>query len=107
MLPLCKPLNDIYNPPLPNKKHDVCLRIDVEPAAGYWFNVSSVVLMLLAGFDGSFTSKYIHCILYPHDPYPPPSCIECCAKTSRAQRTRTAAEMPPPLTAQRAQGERP
>jgi len=85
ILPLCGKLDDIYNPPLPDKRHTTCLRIDVEPASGYWFNVAAVVLMCFAGFDGSWTSKYIHRRLYPHDRHPPPSCVECCAATSLRQ----------------------
>ena len=50
------------------------MRIDVLPATGYWFNVAAVLLLVLSGFDGSPTSKFIHRRLYPHDADPPPSC---------------------------------
>ena len=56
-----------------------CFRIDVVPLIGYWFNVASVVLMVVAAFDGSPTAKYVHRRLYPYDQHPPPSCVECCA----------------------------
>ena len=52
------------------------MRIDVIPQLGYWFNVAAVVMMMLAGFDGSPTSKHIHRRLYPLDPHPPPTCHE-------------------------------
>jgi hypothetical protein len=87
ILPICAPL--IYLHPNPHAKDDPriilspCLRIDIYPLEGYWFNVASVVLLCVAGFDGSFTAKYLHRRLWPHDPHPPPSCIECCAKTKR------------------------
>lgn len=55
---------------------DRCMRIDVIPQLGYWFNVAAVVMMMLAGFDGSPTSKHIHRRLYPLDPHPPPTCHE-------------------------------
>ena len=67
-LPLCATLDHIYG------TGDVCMRIDVYPCDGYWFNVAAVGMMLLAGFDGSPTSKFIHRRLFPHDVDPPPSC---------------------------------
>ena len=87
ILPICAPLADLH--PSPRAKDDPhmvlspCLRIDIYPMEGYWFNVASVVLLCAAGFDGSFTAKYLHRRLWPHDPHPPPSCIECCAKSKR------------------------
>jgi hypothetical protein len=56
---------------------DTCLRIDVLMMPGYWCNVATVALMLLSGFDGAPTVKYIHRRLFPHDRNPPPS-TECC-----------------------------
>ena len=71
--PACKTLDQIYRP-----TGDIhrCLRIDVIPLLGYWFNVASVALMIISGFDGSYTAKYIHRRLYPLDQYPPPSLVE-------------------------------
>ena len=67
----CKLIEDIYS------TGHRCLRIDVIPEVGYWFNVAAVALYLLSGFDGSPTSKFIHRRLYPHDQHPPPSLQEC------------------------------
>jgi len=86
ILPICAPLSDIHpSGPGQDQPHhyNACMRIDIYPMEGYWFNVASVVLLCVAGFDGSFTAKYLHRRLWPHDPHPPPSCIECCAKTKR------------------------
>jgi len=72
--PPCKTLVKVYDIKNPNE----CLSVDVVPQLGYWFNVSAVVMMCICGFDGSFTSKYIHRRLYPHDQHPPPNCKQCC-----------------------------
>ena len=53
---------------------EICMRIDVIPTTGYWFNVAAVAIYLLSGFDGSPTSKFIHRRLFPLDPEPPPGC---------------------------------
>ncbi len=53
-----------------------CLVVNVVIGIGYWFNVAAFVLMLLSGFDGSPTAKYIHRRIFPFDQRPPPSC-EC------------------------------
>lgn len=73
-LPLCGTLDLIYRGPPNNVK--TCMRIDVLPDTGYWFNVAAIVMMLLSGFDGSPTSKFIHRRLYPFDADPPPS-LKC------------------------------
>ena len=49
---------------------EICMRIDVIPTTGYWFNVAAVAIYLLSGFDGSPTSKFIHRRLFPLDPEP-------------------------------------
>ena len=67
--PLCVTLEAIYP-----ATGQTCMRIDVLPDTGYWFDVAAVVMMLLSGFDGSPTSKFIHRRLYPQDDDPPPSC---------------------------------
>ena len=67
-VPLCVTLDRIYG------TSPTCLRIDVIPAVGYWYNVAAIVMMFLSGFDGSPTSKFIHRRLYAHDSQPPPSC---------------------------------
>jgi len=85
ILPPCRPVIDLYHP-----YDNRCLRIDIYPMMGYWFNVAAVVVLCLAGFDGSLTSKYIHRRLWPHDPHPPPSCVECCARTKGASRANVA-----------------
>jgi hypothetical protein len=69
-VPLCNVLNHVYG------TGNTCLRVAVEPLAGYWFNVAAVVMMFVSGFDGSPTSKFIHRHLYPHDQQPPPS-LQC------------------------------
>ena len=69
VLPLCGTLDHIYG------TGDICMRIDVLPRVGYWFNVGAIVMMLLSGFDGSPTSKCILRRLYLDDPNPPPNCI--------------------------------
>jgi len=67
-IPLCKTLDYMYD------TGEICMRIDVYPMVGYWFNVGAIVMMLLSGFDGSPTSKFIHRRLIPYDHNPPPSC---------------------------------
>ena len=69
-IPLCNVLNHVYG------SGNTCLRIAVDPLAGYWFNVAAVVVMIVSGFDGSPTSKFIHRHLYPYDQQPPPS-LQC------------------------------
>jgi len=73
--PECVWLGEIFG----YEPHD-CLRIDVNPRLGYWFNIGAVAMMVLSGYDGSPTSKYIHRRLYPNDQDPPPSCNRevCC-----------------------------
>ena len=66
---------------------EICMRIDVIPTVGYWFNVAAIVVYLLSGFDGSPTAKFIHRRLHPLDLDPPPSCN--CLRTSRTDRYRT------------------
>ena len=66
----CAMLDHIYG------TGDICMRIDVLPTTGYWFNVAAIVAYLLSGFDGSPTAKFIHRRLYPHDSNPPPS-LKC------------------------------
>lgn len=56
-------------------QYDQCLRVEVIPEIGYWFNAAAVVLMLLCGFDGSPTAKWLHRRLYRDDPTPPPNCV--------------------------------
>ena len=69
-VPACKDLDRRYD------TGNTCLEVNVAIAIGYWMNVAAVTLMLLSGFDGSPTAKYIHRRLFPQDPRPPPS-IEC------------------------------
>jgi len=83
VLPFCKPVSYVFEP-----ETRKCLRIDIYPMVGYWFNVAAVVMLCVSGFDGSLTSKYIHRRLWPLDPHPPPSCIECCAKTKATVQVR-------------------
>jgi len=77
-LAACRPLETVFGDTSPGGSHP-CLRIDVKPLIGYWFKVAASVMMFVSGFDGTPTVKYIHRRLWPHDPYPPPSCVECCA----------------------------
>jgi len=82
ILHACKPLEYVFEH---DKHQGTCLRIDVYPLSGYWYKVAASIMMFVSGFDGSPTCKYIHRRLWPHDPHPPPSCIECCAKTRNAR----------------------
>ena len=63
----CKVLDQIFG----TVKSMNCLRIDVIPSTGYWFNVAAVLLYCLSGFDGSPTANFIHRRLFEHDQKPP------------------------------------
>ena len=70
--PPCIELNKHYPNP-PGEPKDLCFAVDVQPDLGYNLTCVTVVLYLLAGFDGSPAHKYIHRLLYPDDAAPPPT----------------------------------
>ena len=70
--PPCIELNKHYPNP-PGEPKDLCFAVDVQPDLGYNLTCVTVVLYLLAGFDGSPAHKYIHRLLYPDDAAPPPN----------------------------------
>ena len=82
----CYALNPIYNDPT-SADFFLCLRIDAVTQAGWYCNVAVVLLGLLTFYDGAPTAKYLHRKLFPHDPHPPPSAIECCAAYASASST--------------------
>uniref|UniRef100_A0A7S0P3N4 Uncharacterized protein n=1 Tax=Calcidiscus leptoporus TaxID=127549 RepID=A0A7S0P3N4_9EUKA len=55
---------------------DMCFKMDIVAAPGYFFTIVAVAIFLLSGFDGSPTHKYLHRKLYPDD-RPPPTCASC------------------------------
>ena len=68
--PLCATFGRIYP-----ATDGTCMRIDVIPSTGYWFNVAAIVIYFVSGFDGAPTSRYLYRRLWPEDPDPvPPSC---------------------------------
>ena len=73
---LCVPVDAIYETGLD------CLRIDVHPQIGYWFNVAAVALYCICGFDGSPTVRFVHRRLFPDDQNPPPNCYSCFCRAS-------------------------
>ena len=68
--PICGPLKTMY-------REDVCFEIVIIPGRGYAFTCAAVVVFLLTGFDGSFTHKFVHRLLFPDDvpPPQPPGCL--------------------------------
>merc|ERR1712048_909381 len=91
---LCKVLKVLFpHPPGGLPYAHQCFAVEVNPLLGYYACAANGILFLLSGFDGSFTHKYLHWLLHPEDPRPPPDLIECCSccRCKCKRRTRPAA----------------